>query len=137
MTLATAQTANRTITLPDATDTLVGKATTDTLTNKRTQPRTNSSTTASTLAPDLSSANVYFRTTQTAALTISAPVGTPVIGETIAIYVDSAAAQTLTINATYIPFGAAFPATTTAGKTFMLVAQYSGSGWLTTWANKV
>jgi hypothetical protein len=34
MTLATAQTANRTITLPDATDTLVGKATTDTLTNK-------------------------------------------------------------------------------------------------------
>ena len=33
-TIAAAQTANRTVTLPDATDTLVGKATTDTLTNK-------------------------------------------------------------------------------------------------------
>lgn len=33
-TLAVSQSANRTVTLPDATDTLVGKATTDTLTNK-------------------------------------------------------------------------------------------------------
>jgi len=33
-TVTTSQTASRTITLPDATDTLVGKATTDTLTNK-------------------------------------------------------------------------------------------------------
>ena len=34
MTIAAVQTANRTLTLPDATDTLVGRATTDTLTNK-------------------------------------------------------------------------------------------------------
>lgn len=34
LTLATAQTANRTLTLPDANDVLVGRATTDTLTNK-------------------------------------------------------------------------------------------------------
>lgn len=61
-----------------------------TVTNKRNQPRTASSTSSATLTPDLSSANVYFRTTQTEALTIAAPTGTPVIGETIAIYVDSA-----------------------------------------------
>ena len=33
-TIASSQTANRTLTLPDATDTLIGRATTDTLTNK-------------------------------------------------------------------------------------------------------
>lgn len=110
---------------------------TNTLTNKRIQPRTASSTTASTLTPDLSTANVYFRTTQTATLTIDAPTGTPVIGETIMIYVDSASAQTLTINAAYVAFGAAFPATTTAGKTFMMSAQYNGTNWKTLWANAV
>lgn len=110
---------------------------TATITNKRVQPRTASSTTASTLTPDLSSANIYYRITQTETLTIGAPTGTPVIGETIMIYVDSAGAQTLTINSTYKAFGAAFPATTTAGKTFMLSAQYNGTDWKTLWANAV
>jgi len=110
---------------------------TNTITNKRNQPRTASSTTSSTLTPDLSSSNVYYRTTQTATLTIGAPIGTPVIGETIAIYVDSAGAETLTINPTYKAFGAAFPATTTAGKTFMLVAQHNGTDWKSTWSNAV
>lgn len=116
---------------------IVGTTDIQTITNKRNQPRTASSTTAATLTPDLSSANVYYRTTQTETLTINAPTGTPVIGETIIIYVDSVGAQTLTINATYIPFGAAFPATTTAGKTFMLSAQYNGSEWRALWANEV
>lgn len=110
---------------------------TNTLTNKRMQPRTASSTTASTLTPDLSSANVYYRTTQTATLTINAPTGTPVIGETIAIYVDSAGAQTLTMDSTYKVFGAAFPATTTAGKTLMLTAQFNGTDWKTLWATAI
>lgn len=126
-----------TLTLPAVTDTVQAIAAAQTVTNKRNQPRTASSTTSSNLSPDLATANVYYRTTQTATLTIDAPTGTPVIGEVIAIYVDSAGAQTLTINATYIPFGAAFPATTTAGKTFMLVAQYNGTNWKSTWSNAV
>lgn len=106
-------------------------------TNKRIQPRTASSTTSASLTPDLSTANVYYRTTQTEALTINAPTGTPVIGEVVVIHVDSASAQTLTINATYKAFGSAFPATTTAGKTFLMTAQYNGTDWKTMWSNAV
>lgn len=113
---------------------IAGTTDTQTLTNKRNEPRTASSTTASTLTPDLSSANVYYRTTQTASLTINAPTGTPVIGEVIAIYVDATGAQTLTFDATYIAFGAAFPAATTGGKTLMIVAQFNGTNWKTTTA---
>ena len=108
-----------------------------TLTNKRNQPRTNSTTSSANLSPNLATANVYYRTTQTVGLTIDAPTGTPVIGETIALYVSSAASQTLTINAAYVPFGTAFPASTTAGKTFMMVCQFNGTNWSTTWANEV
>ena len=97
----------------------------------RVTPRTNSTTTASTLAPNLSTANVYYRTTQTEALTISAPIGTPVIGEVIAMYIDAAGAETLTMNSTYKPFGAAFETGLTAGKTLMITAQYNGTDWKT------
>ena len=130
-------TADKTFTFPNATGTVVLNNNTATITNKRNQSRTASSTTSSNLSPDLSTANVYFRTTQTATLTIDAPTGTPVIGEVITLYVDSAGAQTLTINGTYKAFGAAFPATTTAGKTFMMTAMYNGTDWKTTWANAV
>jgi len=150
---SSAITASTTIELGHATDTTLSRSaagvlavegvavptisSTSTITNKRNQPRTASSTSAATLAPDLSTANVYFRTTQTEAISVSAPIGTPIIGETIAMYVDSVAAQTLTMNATYKVFGAAFPATTTAGKTLMLVAQFNGTDWKTTHASAI
>lgn len=107
------------------------------LTNKRIQPRTDSSTSNANLTPDLSTANIYYRTTQTTGLTINAPTGTPVIGEVVEIYVDSASAQTLTINSIYKVFGLSYPGSTTAGKTFHLSAQYNGTDWKTLWSNAV
>ncbi len=53
------------------------------------------------------------------------------------MYVDSAGAQTLNMDATYIPFGTAFPASTTAGKTLMISAQYNGTNWKTLTATAV
>ena len=102
-----------------------------------TRPVVSSSTTASTLTPDVSVANVFYRTTQTATLTIEAPTGTPVAGETIFITVASAASQTLNLNSIYKAYGAAFPATTTAGKKFMLAGTFNGTDWDCTWATEV
>lgn len=110
---------------------------TQTVSAKRTQPRTASSTTASNLSPDLSSANVYYRTTQTATLTIDAVIGTPVIGEVVMFYISAAGVQTLNWNATYIPFGAALPTATVAGKTLMVSAQWNGTNWSTLTAVQV
>jgi len=100
----------------------------------RITPRTNSTTSAATLAPDLSTADVYYRTTQTVTLAVSAPIGTPVIGDKITMYITAAGIQTINWNAVYIAYGAALPAATVAGKTLKVEAQYDGTNWATTTA---
>lgn len=121
----------------DNTSDVTKNSATATLSNKRINPRTNSSTSNANLTPDLSTANIYYRTTQTTGLTINAPTGTPVIGEIVEIYIDSSSAQTLTINSIYKVFGLSYPGSTTAGKTFHLSAQYNGTDWKTLWSNAV
>ena len=117
--------------------TLVDTTTAQTLTNKRMSPRTSSTTTAATLTPDYSVASHHYRTTQTATLTINLPTGSMVAGESLYIKVQSVAAQTLTINAGYVVFGAAFPAATTAGKAFLMTVTFDGTVYDTTWANEI
>lgn len=67
---AAAVAGTTTVTLPGATDTLVGKATTDTLTNKMITPRAGSST-ANAVAPtiDLSAYDIFVITGQSATIT--------------------------------------------------------------------
>ena len=98
----------------------------------RITPRTNSTTSAATLAPDLSTADVYFRTTQTVTLAVSAPIGTPVIGDRLTMYITAAGIQTINWNAVYVAYGAALPAATVAGKTLKVECQYDGTNWATT-----
>jgi hypothetical protein len=121
----------------DHTSDATKNAATATLTNKRVQPRVSSTTSNANLTPDLSAANVYYRTTQTVALALNAPVGTPVAGETISINIASAAAQTITPNAIYKFYGAALPATTTAGKKLLIAGTFNGTDWDCTWATEV
>lgn len=110
---------------------------TDTLTNKRIQVRSSTATSGD-ITPALASFNLYQRTAQAATLLVNAPTGTPVLGEVVVLMLKSVtAAQTLTMNATYKVFGAAFPATISTTKRLLITAQYDGTDWLTLWSEEV
>jgi hypothetical protein len=95
----------------------VGISDTQTLTNKRIDPRVTSTTTASTLTPDVSVADIYAYTALGSALTINAPIGTPVNGDKLIFrFLDNSTAQTLTWNATYTVINVTLPTTTTVAK---------------------
>ena len=96
---------------------------TETLTNKRINKRTSTTTSTTTLTPSPANYDVYTLTAQAGALTIANPTGTINIGDTIAIYVYTAAAQTLTFGTYYEAYSAALPTTTTAGKKMLITLQ--------------
>jgi len=109
----------------DNTSNATERAATATLTNKRINKRTSTTTSTATLTPSLANYDVYTLTAQAAALTIANPTGTPVIGDTIAIYVtDNATARAISFGTQFKGFGAALPTTTTSGKTLLITAQY-------------
>ena len=107
----------------DNTSNATERAATATLTNKRINKRTSTTTSTATLTPSPANYDVYTLTAQAAALTIANPTGTINIGDTIAIYVYTAAAQTLTFGNYYEAYGAALPTTTTAGKKMLITLQ--------------
>ena len=97
---------------------VVGISDTQTLTNKRIDPRVTSTTTASTLTPDVSVADIYAYTSLSSDLTINAPIGTPVNGDKLIFrFLDSGTARLLTWNATYTVINVTLPTTTTISKT--------------------
>lgn len=109
--------ASRTLTIPDATTTVVGTDVAQTLTNKRIDPRVSSTASTASLTPDISTFDQYNLTAQAVALTINAPTGTPVDGNKLIFRIlDNGVSQTINWNGTYTAIGIVLPTSTVAGK---------------------
>ena len=126
--------ATNTLTLPGGTTignadaVLVSDTGTQTLTNKRIDPRVTSTASASSLTPDISVSDVYAYTALAANLTINAPTGTPVDGDKLMFrLLDNGTGRTLTWNATYTAIGVTLPTTTTANKTTYVGCVYNAN----------
>lgn len=124
------------LTLPVATDTLVGKATTDTFTNKTMIATTNvveeitTTASSSTPTPTGGSLRNFFTVTALAAnATFGAPSGSPVDGNYLTIRIkDNATARTLAWNAIYRgSTDLALPSTTRVSLTMYLTFRYNGA----------
>ena len=101
---------------------------TQTLTNKRVDPRVSSAASASSLTPTIASFDQYVYTALADNLTINAPTGTPVVGNKLLFAIkDNGTSRTLTWNAAFAPVGVTLPAATTAGKWTYVGCIYNAS----------
>jgi len=101
---------------------------TETLTNKRIDPRVTSAASASTLTPDISASDVYAYTALAAGLTINAPTGTPLDGDKLIFrLLDNGTSRALTWNATYTVIGVTLPTATTISKTTYVGCIYNAN----------
>lgn len=128
------------LTLPGATDTLVGKATTDVFTNKTLIATTNVveeiTTTASSATPTPTGGslrNFFTVTAQAAAAAFAAPSGTPANGNYLTIRIlDNGTARALTWNAIYrAGTTVSLPTTTVLSKTIYIGFRYNSAS--STW----
>jgi len=105
-----------------ATDTVVGRGTTDTLTNKRNTPRLSTAASAATLTPEISTYDIFQLTAQAAALTIANhSTSTPAAGEKMIIRIkDNGTARAISFGTYYRALGNALPTTTVISKTMYL-----------------
>jgi hypothetical protein len=101
---------------------------TETLTNKRIDPRVTSAASASTLTPSVATADVYAYTALAAGLTINAPTGTPLDGDKLIFrLLDNGTSRALTWNATYTVIGVTLPTATTISKTTYVGCIYNAN----------
>lgn len=104
---------------------------TNTITNKRNQPRIVSAasyTTDTGTSLDVSTTDIFVITAQAGALLFNAPGGTPVQGERLVIRIkDNGTARALTWNAVFRAMGTALPSTTVLSKTLYLGFFYNST----------
>ena len=115
-----------TIAIDSTVATLTGS---QTLTNKRINPRFSTTTSSSSaVTPDISAYDQYNWTAQAATLTINAPTGTPVDGNKLIFRIlDNGTSRTLTWDATYTVIGVTLPTATTASKTTYVGCIYNAN----------
>lgn len=120
MTFTLSHTNDRALTFPDATDTLVGKATTDTMTNKRITKRVGTVTSSATPTINTDNVDMFTITALAAAITSFTTnlSGTPTTGQALIIRIkDDGTARAITWGASFVTRGAALPTTTVLSKT--------------------
>lgn len=107
---------------------IVGTTDTQTLTNKRIDPRDVSAASASSLTPDVSVGDIYAYTALAANLTINAPTGTPTNGDKLIFrLLDNGTSRTLTWDSTYTVIGVTLPTATTINKTTYVGCIYNAN----------
>lgn len=125
--------ANRTVTLPLLTgnDEFVFKAHTQTLTNKRINPRIVSATSYTTdtgTSLNISTCDQFVITAQAGALKFNNPGGTPLNGQKLIIRIkDNGTARALTYDTQFRGIGVELPDTTVAGKTLYMGFIYNSN----------
>jgi hypothetical protein len=104
---------------------------TETLTNKRIDPRVTSAASASTLTPDISASDIYAYTALAAGLTINIPTGTPLDGDKLIFrLLDNGTSRALTWDTTstgYTVIGVTLPTATTISKTTYVGCIYNAN----------
>jgi len=110
------------------TGTIVGTNDTQTISNKRTNPRVASITSSATPTPDISAGDQFNVTALAEAATVAAPTGTPLDGNGILIRIkDNGTARTLAWNSIYREGVATLPTTTVIGKTTYIGCKYNAA----------
>jgi len=108
--------------------TIVGTTDTQTLTNKRIDPRVTSTASNTAPAPDVSTTDIYIITALAGNCTLGSPTGTPVQGTKLLYRIkDNGIARTLAYNAIYRAMGVILPTTTVISKTLYIGCIYNST----------
>ena len=128
---AAATAGTTTVTLPAATDTLVGRATTDTLTNKRITARVGTTTSSATPTINTDNYDIYILSAQAADITSMTTnlSGTPTTGQWLDIWITGTAARAITWGASFGSGPATLPTTTVTTTTLYTRLMWDGSIW--------